>query len=212
MPEVEIVMTLNDKRTRPARGALDAAIEEQSLLQKELKSTEAEIKLNNKAYEALEKSAIDAAKGIREVERKSESAAHGIKEDARTVKESMGSGDGILKKLRDSELSKMIGAVTGGLQGLTAIEQVRDDSFKFYVQEGVEGQLAEMDSIRAAGSATAGQREQDQIAFAQRFGSAEDTLGVLQTLSDATAGLNLDSSGVSMFILIYKNIYPEMFL
>lgn len=101
----------------------------------------------------------------------------------------------------------------------------------------MEGQLAEMDSIRASGSATAGQREQDQIAFAQRFGSEEsardylnqvkamavntnysydeitgysksllntynpeDTLKVLQDLSDATAGLNLDSSGVSMFI------------
>lgn len=272
-----------------SKGALDAAIEEQTLLQKELKSTEAEIRLNNKAYEALEKSAIDAAKGIREAETRSKSAAQGMKEDARTVKESMGSGDGILKKLRDSELSKMIGgavtsvisaglesalgqpmatavestlsgitqgvsagalfgptgmaiggvigAVTGGIQGLTAIEQARDDSFKSYVQESVESQLSEMDSIRASGSAIAGQREQDQIAFAQSFGSdeaarqyldqvkamavntnysydeitgysksllntysAEDTLGVLQTLSDATAGLNLDSSGVSMFI------------
>ncbi len=272
-----------------SKGALDAAIEEQALLQKELKSTEAEIRLNNKAYEALEKSAIDAAKGIREVETRSESAAQGMKEDARTIKESMGSGDGILKKLKDSELSKMIGgavtdvistglesalgqpmatavestlsgitqgvsagalfgptgmviggaigAVTGGLQGWTAVEQAKDDSFKSYVQESVEGQLAEMDSIRASGSATAGQREQDQIAFAQRFGSEEsardylnqvkamavntnysydeitgysksllntynpeDTLKVLQDLSDATAGLNLDSSGVSMFI------------
>ena len=127
----------------------------------------------------------------------------------------------------------LAGAVTGGSQ----IYEAQDDAFKSYVQEAVEGQLEEMDSIRASGSATAGQREQDQIAFAQRFGSAEaaqsyldqvramavntnytydeitgysksllnsysadETLGVLQTLSDATAGLNLDSSGVSMFI------------
>ena len=127
----------------------------------------------------------------------------------------------------------LIGLATGGLQA----EENRDDAFKSYVQEAVEGQLSEMDSIRSTGSATAGQREQDQIAFARRFGSdeaardyldqvramavntnytydeitgysksllnsysAQETLGVLQDLSDATAGLNLDSSGVSMFI------------
>ena len=127
----------------------------------------------------------------------------------------------------------VIGLLTGGLQ----VEENRDNAFSSYVQEAVEGQLNEMDSIRSSGSTTAGQREQDQIAFAQRFGSdeaaqdyldqvkamavgtnytydeitgysksllnsysADETLGVLQTLSDATAGLNLDSSGVSMFI------------
>lgn len=130
-----------------------------------------------------------------------------------------------------------VGAASGVANGLSQVYQAQDDAFKSYVQEAVEGQLEEMDSIRASGSATAGQREQDQIAFAQRFGSgeaaqdylnqvkamavgtnytydeitgysksllnsysAEETLGVLQTLSDATAGLNLDSGGVSMFI------------
>ena len=130
-----------------------------------------------------------------------------------------------------------VGGLVGGASGWLQTEQSRDDAFTSYVQEAVEGQLEEMDSIRSSGSATAGQREQDQIAFAQRFGSAkaaqsyldqvramavntnytydeitgysksllnsysaDETLGVLQTLSDATAGLNLDSSGVSMFI------------
>lgn len=276
-----------------SKGALDEAIDEQSRLQEELKATEAEIKLNNKAYDALSKSALDAAKGIREVETRSESAAHGMKEDARSINDSMGGengalsglakgimSSGLLKELGSSlsgaagtlltsaigepmaELASQaisgamsgaaagaflgapgmaVGALIGGTAGLvsggTAIYQAQDDAFKSYVQEAVEGQLAEMDSVRASGSATAGQREQDQLAFAQRFGSdeaareyldqvkamavntnysydeitgysksllntysAEDTLGVLQQLSDATAGLNLDSSGVSMFI------------
>lgn len=276
-----------------SKGALDEAIDEQSRLQQELKATEAEIKLNNKAYDALSKSALDAAKGIREVETRSESAAHGMKEDARSINDSMGGengalsglakgimSSGLLKELGTSlsgaagtlltsaigepmaELASQaisgamsgaaagaflgapgmaVGALIGGTAGLvsggTAIYQAQDDAFKSYVQEAVEGQLSEMDSVRASGSATAGQREQDQIAFAQRFGSeeaareyldqvkamavntnysydeitgysksllntysAEDTLGVLQQLSDATAGLNLDSSGVSMFI------------
>ena len=134
-----------------------------------------------------------------------------------------------------------VGAAVGGAIGLaqggTQAYQIRDDAFKSYVQESVEGQLEEMDSIRASGSVTAGQREQDQLAFAQRFGSdqaaqdyldqvkamaadtnytydeltgysksllnsysAEETLDVLQKLSDATAGLNLSSGDVSMFI------------
>lgn len=134
-----------------------------------------------------------------------------------------------------------VGAALGGAAGLVTgysqIYEAEDDAFKSYVQESVEGQLAEMDTIRASGSATAGQREQDQIAFARRFGSdqaardyleqvkamavntnytydeitgysksllnsytPEETFEVLQTLSDATAGLNLDSGGVSMFI------------
>ena len=134
-----------------------------------------------------------------------------------------------------------IGAGAGALAGLfsggSQIYAAKDDAFKSYVQESVEGQLEEMDTVRTSGSATAGQREQDQMAFAQRFGSdeaaqdyldqakamavntnytydeitgysksllnsysPEETFGVLQKLSDATAGLNLDSGGVSMFI------------
>lgn len=134
-----------------------------------------------------------------------------------------------------------VGAALGGVVGLASgaseVYGSRDEAFKSYVQDAVEGQLNEMDSIRSSGSATAGQREQDQIAFTQRLGSdqaardyldqvrematgtnytydeitgysksllntynPEETFSVLQKLSDATAGLNLDSSGVEMFI------------
>lgn len=129
------------------------------------------------------------------------------------------------------------GALAGYVSGKSQVYAAKDDTFKSYVQESVEGQLEEMDTVRTSGSATAGQREQDQLAFAQRFGSdeaaqdyldqakamavntnytydeitgysksllnsysPEETFGVLQKLSDATAGLNLDSGGVSMFI------------
>ena len=134
-------------------------------------------------------------------------------------------------------LGGVIGAGTGYLNGKTKTFQAEDAAFKSYVQEAYEGQLTEMDAARESGSDIAGRREQDQIAFAQRFGSdkaADDYLGqvkamavntnysydeitgysksllntydpaktldVLMKLSDATAGLNLDSSGVSMFI------------
>lgn len=140
-------------------------------------------------------------------------------------------------------LGGAIGATSGAVSGVTAIEQAKDSSFTSYVQEAVEGQLEAMESIRTSGSTTAGQREQDQIAFAQRFGSdeaaeeyldrvkamavntnysydeitgysksllntysAEKTLDVLQKLSDASAGLNLDTSGVSAFIKGLSNM------
>lgn len=276
-----------------SKGALDAAIDEQGRLQQALKATEEEIKLNNKAYAALERSAIDAANGIREAEIRSGDAAQGFKEDARSIKDSMDGGSGILDRLGKSGLMGLVGgaisnapgaylesllgqpsatlvgstlsgaaqgaamgmamgsafgvpgvvvgALAGGtaglINGMTAASTAKDDAFKSYVQDAVEGQLAEMDSIRASGSAIAGQREQDQLAFAQRFGSEEaareyldrvkamavntnysydeitgysksllntydagETFDVLQKLSDATAGLNLNSGDVSMFI------------
>lgn len=134
-----------------------------------------------------------------------------------------------------------IGAAAGGLAGAigaaASVGGAADDAFKSYVQEAVEGQQEEMSAALSSGSGIAGQREQNQVAFAQRFGSEEtardyleqvrimaaatnygydeivgysknllnsyspeETLGVLRDLSDATAGLGLDSSGVSMFI------------
>lgn len=155
--------------------------------------------------------------------------------------QSAASGAAIGTMIGGPGIGTLVGAAAGGLVGLATgalqVQENRDDSFKSYVQDAVEGQLEEMDSIRTSGSATAGQREQDQIAFARRFGSdeaaqdyldavrtmavdtnynydeitgysksllntysADETLGVLKDLSDATAGLNLDSSGVSMFI------------
>lgn len=130
-----------------------------------------------------------------------------------------------------------VGAGLGMLSGAVQNFENQDEAFKSYVQEAVEGQLNEMDTTLQTGSTIAGGREQNQLAFAQRFGSdaaakdyldrvqtmavqtnygydeivgysklllnsygAEETLGVLKTLSDASAGLNLDSSDVNMFI------------
>lgn len=251
-----------------SKGALDAAIEEQTRLQQELKNTEQELKLNSKAYDGLYNSALNAAKGMQKTELETKDFAKGIRDSgllrefgsalsgaagafltsaigeptAQLVSQAIGGAmSGAAAGAFLGPLGMAGGAALGGAAGLisggTAIWQAQDDAFKSYVQESVEGQLSEMDSIRTSGSAIAGQREQDQIAFAQRFGSeeaareyldrvkamavntnysydeitgysksllntydAEQTLGVLQDLSDATAGLNLDSSGVSMFI------------
>ena len=126
-----------------------------------------------------------------------------------------------------------VGAATGGLQ----IFEKKDDAFKSYVQEAVEGAISEQAASLSSGSAIAGSREQTQMAFAQKLGGdaaataylervkamakdtnytydeitgysklllntydTEKTLSTLMTLSDASAGLNLNSSDVNMFI------------
>ena len=131
----------------------------------------------------------------------------------------------------------VIGGVSGLASGITQVGEAQDDAFKSYYGALYETASKATEDSLSAGMTVAGQREQDQIAFAQRFGSGEaaqdyldqvkamavntnytydeitgysksllnsyspeETLGVLQKLSDATAGLNLDSSGVSMFI------------
>ena len=131
----------------------------------------------------------------------------------------------------------VIGGVSGLASGITQVGEAQDDAFKSYYGALYETASEATEDSLSAGMTVAGQREQDQIAFAQRFGSGEaaqdyldqvkamavntnytydeitgysksllnsyspeETLGVLQKLSDATAGLNLNSSDVNMFI------------
>ena len=129
------------------------------------------------------------------------------------------------------------GAELGGLSGGLQIFEKKDDAFKSYVQEAVEGAISEQEASLTSGSTIAGSREQTQMAFAQKLGGdaaataylervkamakdtnytydeitgysklllntydTEKTLSTLMTLSDASAGLNLNSSDVNMFI------------
>ena len=130
-----------------------------------------------------------------------------------------------------------IGAAVGGISGGLQIFEKKDDAFKSYVQEAVEGAISEQAASLSSGSTIAGSREQTQMAFAQKLGGdaaataylervkamakdtnytydeitgysklllntydTEKTLSTLMTLSDASAGLNLNSSDVNMFI------------
>ena len=134
-------------------------------------------------------------------------------------------------------LGAAIGAAVGGLSGGLQIFEKKDDAFKSYVQEAVEGAINEQEASLSSGSTIAGTREQTQMAFAQKLGGdaaataylervkamakdtnytydeitgysklllntydTEKTLSTLKTLSDASAGLNLNSSDVNMFI------------
>ncbi len=131
----------------------------------------------------------------------------------------------------------LIGAVSGGIEAAAQTFEQQDDAFKSYVQESVEGVLAEQAEALTSGSSIAGTREQTKMAFAKALGgdeaadayleqvrekaartnytydeitgytkqllnSYESTkiFDVLGDLSDATAGLNLSSGDVSLWV------------
>lgn len=67
----------------------------------------------------------------------------------------------------------LIGAVSGGIEAAAQKFTEKDEAFKSYVQESVEGVLDEQAQALTSGSAIAGTREMDQMAFATLFGSAD---------------------------------------
>ncbi|BFL39415.1 tape measure protein [Agathobaculum massiliense] len=131
----------------------------------------------------------------------------------------------------------LIGAVSGGIEAAAQTFEQQDDAFKSYVQESVEGVLAEQAEALTSGSSIAGTREQTKMAFAKALGGDEaadayleqvremaartnytydeitgytkqllnsyestEIFDVLGDLSDATAGLNLLSGDVSLWV------------
>lgn len=130
-----------------------------------------------------------------------------------------------------------IGAVSGGIEAAAQKFTEKDEAFKSYVQESVEGVLDEQAQALTSGSAIAGTREQTRMAFSKALGGDEaadayleqvremasrtnytydeitgytkqllnsydpsEIFEVLSDLSDATAGLNLNSSDVSLWV------------
>ena len=130
-----------------------------------------------------------------------------------------------------------IGAVSGGIEAAAQKFTEKDEAFKSYVQESVEGVLDEQAQALTSGSAIAGTREQTRMAFSKVLGGDEaadayleqvremasrtnytydeitgytkqllnsydpsEIFEVLGDLSDATAGLNLNSSDVSLWV------------
>lgn len=63
-----------------SKGALDAAIEKQARLQRELAETETNLKINSRAYEDLYDKARKAANGVKDVSSESQKAASSIKD------------------------------------------------------------------------------------------------------------------------------------
>ena len=130
-----------------------------------------------------------------------------------------------------------IGAVSSGIEAAAQKFTEKDEAFKSYVQESVEGVLDEQAQALTSGSAIAGTREQTRMAFSKALGGDEaadayleqvremasrtnytydeitgytkqllnsydpsEIFEVLGDLSDATAGLNLNSSDVSLWV------------
>ena len=75
--------------------------------------------------------------------------------------------------MRGGPVGAAIGAAAGGLVGVASGSvqnwSKKDDAFKSYVQNAVEGQLDEQTTSLTSGSALAASRETDQISFATLF-------------------------------------------
>lgn len=99
-----------------------------------------------------------------------------------------------------------IGAVSGGINGYTQIYEAKDEAFKGYVQNAVEGQLEAQNKSLTDGSALAAARETDQISFATLFKSedkARTYLADLVQMANTTPFLYDDLTSMSKTLATY---------
>ena len=111
-----------------------------------------------------------------------------------------------------------VGAAIGGLIGLAGGAaqnfENKDDAFKEYVQEAVEGQLDAMSTSISSGSATASQRELDAIAFNKLLGEGkgDQYLQDLRTMAAATPMEYSDLTAMSQALATGFGKTPERML
>ena len=103
-----------------------------------------------------------------------------------------------------------IGAAAGGLVGVASGSvqnwSKKDDAFKSYVQNAVEGQLDEQTTSLTSGSALAASRETDQISFATLFkgeDKAKQYLADLVQMANTTPFLYDDLTSMSKTLATY---------
>lgn len=104
-----------------------------------------------------------------------------------------------------------VGAVAGGLVGMASGSvqnwSKKDDAFKSYVQNAVEGQLDEQTTSLTSGSALAASRETDQISFATIFkgeDKAKQYLADLVQMANTTPFLYDDLTAMSKTLATYR--------
>lgn len=104
-----------------------------------------------------------------------------------------------------------IGAAAGGLVGMASGSvqnwSKKDDAFKGYVQNAVEGQLDEQTTSLTSGSALAASRETDQISFATLFkgeDKAKQYLADLVQMANTTPFLYDDLTAMSKTLATYR--------
>ena len=100
-----------------------------------------------------------------------------------------------------------IGAVTGAGSALVQNWSKKDDAFKSYVQNAVEGQLDEQTTSLTSGSALAASRETDQISFATLFkgeDKAKQYLADLVQMANTTPFLYDDLTAMSKTLATYR--------
>lgn len=130
----------------------------------------------------------------------------------------LGSGAAIGTMVGGPGIGTAVGAAIGGLIGLAGGAaqnfENKDDAFKEYVQEAVEGQLDAMSTSISSGSATASQRELDAIAFNKLLGAGkgDQYLQDLRTMAADTPMEYEDLTAMSQALATGFGKTPERML
>ncbi|MGI6029762.1 MAG: tape measure protein [Candidatus Heteroscillospira sp.] len=207
-----------------SKGALDAAIDEQTRLKQSLTDTESAIKANDAAFRGLMKSSADTAVEMRKRENRAGGGGiQGLKKSfaysmlgpavgqfADTFIESaIGQPKAALFSnvvsgaASGAEIAGLYGAIAGAgagiISGRAQVFAAEDDAFKAYVQEQAEARIREREEGIASGSAIAAQRELDAIAFDRLLGdgAGREYLGRLRELAAGTAMSYSELTGMS---------------
>lgn len=110
-----------------------------------------------------------------------------------------------------------VGGITGAVNGATQILQNQDDAFKSVVQDNYNSVKQSQSDALSSGSATAAQREQDQISFSTILGGsdkAEKFLSQIRVFGDKTPFEYDDLTKLSKTMLTYgykqNEIIPQL--
>lgn len=99
-----------------------------------------------------------------------------------------------------------VGGITGAISGSAQRYESQDSSFKSYVQDAVQEQLAAQSESLTSGSSIAAGRETDKISFATLFGSKETADSYLTNLvgmANSTPFLYDDLTSMSKTLATY---------
>lgn len=100
-----------------------------------------------------------------------------------------------------------IGAVSGGIEAATQKFTEKDEAFKSYVQESVEGVLDEQAQALTSGSAIAGSREQTKMAFSKALGGDEAADAYLEQVREMASRTNYNYDEITGYTKQLLNSY-----
>lgn len=102
-----------------------------------------------------------------------------------------------------------VGFIAGGITADAEVTESRNDAFRTYVQEHVEGALQEQQETLTTGSGIAGTREATRIAFSHKFGSEEAADAYLDQVREMANKTNYEYDEITGYTKLLLNSYDK---